>query len=572
MNKVAFLFCTCFFVFAFNANIVKAQCNINTGCANSVIFSVNPPVFNATNLSIELNNVTFGNFACNDPNFITGLVFYIYQLLPDGSRIYQCSVQAPSPFNVIGAISINFGQSNFCGNTLPIGTITADPTNGFEACDGARYEVEGVLYITNNTNFNALTTSVYSQLNATEYSVLNVGTVDVNINNEFPGNGQPLTTAIINDYNTGSNGPINLNCGDDIELYVEGLSRLANCLPYSDVNTGIPSELTNNFYYTINGGSPIVIENAATGAAGGQITGPSLGNLCYAGILNDVSPYVLSYADLPSGICDGTEIEFTIETTDQFTGVTVQDQISVIYSGASCAGNCCANVDLNLTFDGFPGQTSWTIVDSNNMPVASGGNYGNLADNSNTTESTCLPDGCYTLTVNDALGNGMCPFKSSAVGVSTFITPGTLIMPGSIVGTLSLVVAPGLCGNYNIKDVNGVTLASGGGAFGTSQSNTFCLQNGTAPKLDTHNGLNENIILDIWPNPAKDFLYISLDAELLNTSLDVKITDITGKEIKYQAQLLNDADIKINTKDLPSGFYFVQLTTPGGILSKKFIK
>jgi len=574
MNRLTFLFCTCFFALIFNTSIVNAQCNVNSGCANSVLFTVNPPVFNTSNLSIEFNNVMVGNFACNSSNYLSGVVFYIYQLLPDGSRIFQCTVEGPAPFNVVGSISLQFGQTSFCGNSIPLGMIPAGPSNGFEACDGARYEMEGVLYITDNTTFDALNTSVYSNLNATEYTVLNLGTLDVNINNQFPGNGQPLTTAIINDFNTGYNGPINLNCGEDIELYVEGLSRISNCVPYADISTGIPSELTNNFYYTINGGSPVTIENTATGAAGGQNTGPdpSLGNLCYAGILNDASPYVLPYSDLPSGICDGTEIEFTLQTTDQFTGVTLQDQITVIYSGSSCVGNCCANVDLNLNFDGFPGQTSWTIFDSNNMPVANGGNYNGFPSNSNTTASTCLPDGCYTLVVNDAAGNGMCPFQSSAVGVSTFVTPGTLILPGSIVGTLSLVAMPGLCGNYNIKDINGVTLASGGGSFGASQSSTFCLQNGTAPRLHAHTTLNEKIIEEVWPNPAKDFLYVSLNTELLNTAFEVKIVDITGKEYKYNAHLLNDSVIEFNTKILPSGFYFVQIQTDEGIVSKKFLK
>lgn len=577
MNRIAFLFCTFFFALTFNTNITKAQCNINAGCTNAVVFTVDPPIFDANNLSIIFNNVTVGNFSCSNANYISGVVFYIYQLLPDGSRVYQCTVEGPAPFNVVGNIALNFGQSSFCGNAIPLGTVTAEPANGFEACDGARYELEGVLYITENTGFDAVNTSVYNQLPATQFTSINLGTIDVNINNEFPSNGQPLTTAIINDFNTGSNGPITLNCGEDIELYVEGLSRISNCLPYNDIFTGIPSELTNNFYYTIDGGAPIVIRNSSNGAAGGQNTGadPNLGNLCYAGILNDTAPYVLAYSDLPSGICNGTEIEFTIETTDLFTGITVQDQFTVIYNGNSCVGNCCANVDLNLNFDGFPGQTSWTIFNSNNVAVVSGGNYAGQPGNSNTTESTCLSDGCYTLVVNDAVGNGMCPFQSSAVGVSTFITPGTLIMPGSIVGTLSLVATPGLCGNYNIQDANGVTLASGGGAFGASQSNSFCIENGAAPRVGISDKVVDNLFVDVWPNPAKEFLNVSLNNSALNSlnaPFSLKIIDVAGNEHVYKAQFINETLIQLNTKSLPSGFYFVQIITENSVLSKKFLK
>jgi len=129
------------------------------------------------------------------------------------------------------------------------------------------------------------------------------------------------------------------------------------------------------------------------------------------------------------------------------------------------AGGCsqsCNNVNLNILFDGFPGQSSWDIVDANNTVVASGGNYGSSLAYTTITESSCIPDGCYTFNFYDTLGNGTCPFNSTATGVATFVTPGTLITPGSIVGTLSLIATPGLCGNYMLTDASGSTILGGG--------------------------------------------------------------------------------------------------------------
>jgi len=158
-----------------------------------------------------------------------------------------------------------------------------------------------------------------------------------------------------------------------------------------------------------------------------------------------------------------------------------------------CVNASCTSIDMNILFDGFPGQSSWDITDANGNVVATGGTYGSQSPNSSyTTAAGCLPDGCYTLNFNDALGNGMCPFQSSAVGVSTFITPGTLITPGSIVGTLSLVATPGLCGNYNLTDANGNILVSGGGAFGSQQSTDFCLSG-------TSNSATCSLPMDIGP-------------------------------------------------------------------------
>jgi len=561
-------------IFCFNTS--KAQCNINTSCAANVTFSVDPPVFNASNSSLTFGNVTFGEINCTSGSFKAGIAIYIYQLMPDGSRTYQCTVEGPSPFNVIGNITADFGQSNFCGMNLNIGNIVANPSNGFEPCDGARIESEAVLYVTQNVNFNSNNSSVYNQLQASEYVTINLGIINININNEFPGNGQPLTTAIVNDFSTGGNGPITLACGEDIELYLEGLSRLANCVPYSDISAGIPSELENQFYYSINGGAPVIIRDSSNGASGGQITGPdtNLGGLCYAGILNDDSPYVLPYADIEDVVCDGDEIVFTIVTTDLFTTITVQDEITIIYSGGNCnVANCCAPVDLNLNFDNLPGQTSWSILDDNNNTVASGNGYGNLGAYSNTTENTCLVDGCYTLIINDSVGNGMCPFQSNAVGVSTFITPGTLITPGSIVGTFSLVATPGLCGSYNLKDANGTVLANGGGAFGSSQSNSFCLNDGVAPKMQisnsSYNKLNQ-FSIEVTPNPATNFLQIQLSNNLLqqNGNVELAVLDVNGKLLIQQSDNVSLIDVS----NLEAGYYLLKATTDSYTTTKKFLK
>jgi len=122
----------------------------------------------------------------------------------------------------------------------------------------------------------------------------------------------------------------------------------------------------------------------------------------------------------------------------------------------------------------------------------------------------------------------MCPFQSSAVGVSTFITPGTLITPGSIVGTLSLVATPGLCGNYSLSDASGNPLVSGGGSFGSTQSQTFCI-----------NGV-----------------------------------DLHGKVLQHFNRNANDLQkLNIDVSKLPKGMYWLQLVGNNGlVLSEPLVK
>lgn len=333
-----------------------AQCDINLSCTDDVFFSSDPPVFDVETNTIFYNNVEFGFFSCNETTYISGMVFYIYQLLPDGTRMNQCTVLGEAPFNVVGNVILDFGQSYFCETTIPIGTITLPPSEGFEACDGALLETEAVLYVTENTDIDVQNSSLYTQLPSTQYFIADLGTVEVNINNEFPGNGQPLTTAILRDFDTQEEGPQTLSCGENVELYVEGLSRLANCTPYDDVSTGIPSELINEFYYQINNGEPIIIADESTGAKGGQLSGPdnNLNGLCYAGLLNLNEPYVLDYNDLPENLCDGSEIKFTLKTIDVFTNQTAEDTYIVNYLGGcvvcvntGCTDPCDPNFDPN---------------------------------------------------------------------------------------------------------------------------------------------------------------------------------------------------------------------------------
>jgi len=174
----------------------------------------------------------------------------------------------------------------------------------------------------------------------------------------------------------------------------------------------------------------------------------------------------------------------------------------------------------------------------------------------------------------------MCPFRATATSSGTFITPGTIISPGTLVATLGTVVSPGLCGNYTLTDANGTTLASGGGGFGASETNNFCLSGGIAPlwhnddaqymrqQAEDENGRSIQLV----PNPVSDVLMVYYN---LNNTADVQISviDITGKTVRTQLRNANDTpQAQLNMSDLTSGFYFVRLVSGDTVLSKKFVK
>jgi len=238
----------------------------------------------------------------------------------------------------------------------------------------------------------------------------------------------------------------------------------------------------------------------------------------------------------------------------------------------------CATVNLDIFFDSFPSQTSWNIQDNNgNVMLDSNGNYS--TQNANTSINSqigCLADGCYTFNMYDALNNGMCPFQSSGIGASTFITPGTLITSGSVVGTLSLVSSPGLCGNYQLTNAAGETLASGGGSFGSTQSTSFCLSGGmllrnTPKNVNDDNNLSKlGLLFELEPNVSNASINILLDATTQHATLN--IYDVNGKQVEVLNNINNTEILKLDVSNYKAGTYFIQLINNENSSIKTFLK
>lgn len=130
-------------------------------------------------------------------------------------------------------------------------------------------------------------------------------------------------------------------------------------------------------------------------------------------------------------------------------------------TGVDCGGSCapcqvaCTEnpVNISITLDNYPEETAWTVTNSGGQTVASGGTYGSQPDGSTITEDLCLPDGCYTFTITDAYGDGICCSYGN--------------------------------GSYSVTDASGVVAS--GGSFGSSESTEFCL--GSTPEPTCSDGI-----------------------------------------------------------------------------------
>ncbi len=109
-------------------------------------------------------------------------------------------------------------------------------------------------------------------------------------------------------------------------------------------------------------------------------------------------------------------------------------------------------VQLDLTTDNYGSETTWELVDDATSTVLySGGPYSDGASQ-NFIETWCLPVGCYTFTIYDSYGDGICCAYGS--------------------------------GSYSIDNITTTTNYGSGGTFTTSDVVTFCITASSAPVAD----------------------------------------------------------------------------------------
>lgn len=71
---------------------------------------------------------------------------------------------------------------------------------------------------------------------------------------------------------------------------------------------------------------------------------------------------------------------------------------------------CCTPVTINVATDRYGEETTWAVM-SGNTVLASGGPYTQQSSSGSYPQPStnlCLPNGCYTLVVNDIWGDGLC--------------------------------------------------------------------------------------------------------------------------------------------------------------------
>ncbi|KAA3641301.1 MAG: HYR domain-containing protein, partial [Bacteroidetes bacterium] len=160
-----------------------------------------------------------------------------------------------------------------------------------------------------------------------------------------------------------------------------------------------------------------------------NVEDPSMnGKVCdfYVTINDNQDPVITCPGTVTSGTDPGqcgANVSFTVTATDNCDVTYV---CTIGGDGDPEPSDCYSNiVQLSLTLDDFPGETTWMLLDGNGSMIENGGPY--FIAGETITETFNLPDGDYIFMIKDVFGDGIC----CAFGQGSY----TLSSNGEVIGT-----------------------------------------------------------------------------------------------------------------------------------------
>ncbi len=219
---------------------------------------------------------------------------------------------------------------------------------------------------------------------------------------------------------------------------------------------------------------------------------------------------------------------------------------------------------ITIQTDGFGCETQWDFFDATDPEPPHLLTAGNI----NATAGNRVVE--YDADTGEC---GIVGYSNNTEFVASFPASDTLLIPpGCYVFHIVDDWGDGICcafgeGSYTITNQDGTILASGGD-FGAEERVILNIANPVT--VDIQEPIDKNT-LRVFPNPAQDNFNISFN---LNESSELSLSmyNALGKEVQYlgeQTYLSGQNNIQMDTRNLPSGLYFVTLHTEAGALSKR---
>lgn len=173
---------------------------------------------------------------------------------------------------------------------------------------------------------------------------------------------------------------------------------------------------------------------------------------------------------------------------------------------------------LTINTDAYGSETTWN-VESGGSTLYSGGPYSDVPGGTTETAEFCLEEACFSFTIMDAYGDGIC------CGFGD--------------------------GHYAITDSDGDVLLDGSGNFGSSMTTQFCTG---FSSMAEHGGAD----FLVFPDPSVGLFNLSLPS--VEGAMTITVRDPLGRELKRMRKVAT-ATFVLDLSELPNGRYMLEATT-----------
>lgn len=170
---------------------------------------------------------------------------------------------------------------------------------------------------------------------------------------------------------------------------------------------------------------------------------------------------------------------------------------------------------LNIILDDYGSETTWEVKQGGNV-LYSGGPYQDDADQTLVTRVMCLNDGCYTFTIYDEWGDGLCCGYGE--------------------------------GSYELIDPMGAIVGEGG-EFGDQELTVFCTDEVSIQEAS-------RTAFGMYPNPADEIVNLTFNHGVPSESV-YAIMDLSGRIIERNNIPTGMTVLEIATGDLAAGTYLI---------------
>jgi hypothetical protein len=150
-----------------------------------------------------------------------------------------------------------------------------------------------------------------------------------------------------------------------------------------------------------------------------------------------------------------------------------------------------AIVNLILTLDNYGSDITWHLDSETGTTLYNGGPYSDFQNGTVDSVAFCLSNGCYSFTINDAFGDGLCCDAGN--------------------------------GWYVIRDMQGTEYAVNEGRFGDTNTDDFCLTGVSVAERERAQALN------VYPNPSDGTF--TVDLSRMDAPSHYVLTDALGRVI-----------------------------------------